>query len=575
MLARCFPVAFLLAALPVRAQFGVANPTFDRDLGGWSRSYAIAEWNSNDSSGNTNSGSVRVSSPGAVYGGIAGLQQCVSVPGGSKEFILSMSLLNPTGQPFTESPYIAVVFHSAPGCHYTTNTQEGKWFGFEQGQADYWTHYTGESAPRIRVKRTAESVNIVLGVPYRLGMHAYFDNIRLYAVDPEMAGRLETEINEKHASHGESLPLAMEADAALEESYLRAQLSLSDYAYQTADTEAAAKPVYGRFFMGPHASLFRQASTGEAIAFDLARERVLRTMRDLYDADLETFIEVTALGPDHASLLRRHSVLLQDGSRLSAAQLSVLDQTLASVQKGNLRSIAVPGFFPSAPAGIPADRFFSGEGWEIAIEDIEPGQHSINPFPAGETPRPIDGFLHTLLYRIARVTDDEVVSIANALADRRDDLLVRAACSSANYLADVGSDGCAMQTAPETFLATMAMAWFADAESALALAIERFDAGRPVPLETFLLLTEVFGAQQAMPGPGIGTSDASVLLTLYRVTADGHLESRNVRSESNGAGRITMLVTGRTVYRFTYDQSGALTGVQSSPALSKRRAARS
>lgn len=360
-------------------------------------------------------------------------------------------------------------------------------------------------------------------------------------------------LRDAHVQHPSDLAAALESDVSLQRSFIQAHQTLAATLTLFPEGHAVRQQVFDDL-----TTLIRDfpSTYSKSNAFDQTsaptsawvRERFWRTWRDAVPLNsnvIETMISAGRLDRDHASLLRKHGVILLDNVRLGEAQVNFIDRYLDAIPATlhNLRAISAIDYLGQRPTGVSLD----GLPGAVNVFSLEIGDLTENPFPSDVAPILADTFVSVVAHEINHVVDAHTIGSAGPLDSRRDQLIAAAGGEAMNYLRSMISDGF-FTDAPQEFFASIANQWFTDSRQTLELALGRFAAGRSAPLNQALFFAEVYSRG----------GDSTLF---YHIDLDGTISPEIVPLHRNTAGHIDQLTLGSTVIDFTLDSSGNVVGV--------------
>jgi hypothetical protein len=179
-----FCVLSLLLAFESEGQNLLTNPRFTTSLSGWTTvdSRVVPAWSSLDANSSAASGSALLTQPGLATGGfIRGLGQCVAVTAGTS-YILGARFRAPSGPGGFISGTAFLVWHSTPGCGFTTGVSDESVF-IPNPPADAWIPGTVQvTAPAGAV--SAQFVIAAAASQATSSFQTYFDDLLMAAVSP-------------------------------------------------------------------------------------------------------------------------------------------------------------------------------------------------------------------------------------------------------------------------------------------------------------------------------------------------------------------------------------------------------
>jgi len=245
-------------------------------------------------------------------------------------------------------------------------------------------------------------------------------------------------------------------------------------------------------------------------------------------------------------IFETHGVLVVDNEGLDTRQLqvvySILD--LMPTELHNLHNIAVNHFI----GNIAADEFL-GVWSPTGVYILEPkvGSMKQNSFPSDFLPHYSDLYSLAAVHEFNHMVDSPYNTGNEMIRNRIRTLIEQAGSDSQNYLRSMFEPGF-FQNAPQEFFASISNQYFASSEHALSLGIERFNQGRPEPLNQFLFFADVYSR-----------GGSSTLF--YTLDTDGNLTRTEVPIVRDGNGHIIELHVGAEHYGFELDTDGNVISV--------------
>ena len=382
--------------------------------------------------------------------------------------------------------------------------------------------------------------------------HIFYPNVAPEGVADALAA-----IEAAHVTYGTGLAAALETNATLRVSFLRAHSALSipgrelpvGHPHRTALFDALAG------LASQYPSAYARQVPFNATTVPTAtwvRERLLRTWidaRDLTAAVKQQIADGVQMAGRARDVFLDHGVVLLDNLGLDTAQLDHVHRLLSLLPyaQHRLRAISVRDNLGTPPTAISLDGYGGGVntvGWAI-------GASCGNEFPADVPPGPSDCFSVVLAHELAHATDANYLSQSLALQTRKTALITAAGTEQQNYLRSMLDAGFFVQN-PQEFFASIANQWFTDSRKTLELGRVRFDAGRHEPINQVLLTAEVYS------GGGNATA-------FFTTDLAGQITRTQVPLHRNAQGRIDTVALDNWCYRFTLDNDGDVTAHQLTP----------
>jgi len=266
----------------------------------------------------------------------------------------------------------------------------------------------------------------------------------------------------------------------------------------------------------------------------------------LTDTILYTEIaDILELGGIKRDIFQDYGVLLIDNNGLDTHQLEVIKSILESVpsELHNLCSITVNSFLGND--GDEKLRLTRKVGVNIFGNKV--GTRVLNMFP-NEVPSHLsDGFSRVAIHELNHRVDGFHIKGNETFEKRKEQLLEQAGVAKMNYLRSDIRDGYFQET-PQEFFAAISNQYFSNSEHTLSLGIERFNQGRPEPLNQFLFFADVYSR-----------GGSSTLF--YTLDTAGNLAKTEVPIVRDGDGHIIELHIGAEHYGFQLDTDGNVVSV--------------
>ncbi|MBI5947190.1 MAG: hypothetical protein HY875_03530 [Chloroflexi bacterium] len=173
-------ISFGLAAEPPPPSNYVPNGSFDHNVGGWTTSGALVDWDSGDATGNPASGSARGRNANAyTYDNHGYIERCIPAPPGGATYDFRGTIRVPPGQSEFIGAYLWLLMYAGPNCSGDElGNQSTQWVS-----ASTWT----VAATPVTVPPGAGSVKVVLAVARKgvpagapiVPVVAFFDDVSL------------------------------------------------------------------------------------------------------------------------------------------------------------------------------------------------------------------------------------------------------------------------------------------------------------------------------------------------------------------------------------------------------------
>ena len=245
-------------------------------------------------------------------------------------------------------------------------------------------------------------------------------------------------------------------------------------------------------------------------------------------------------------IFETHGVLIVDNEGLDTRQLQVVYSILDAMpsELHNLHNIAVNHFI----GNIATDEFL-GVWSPTGVYILEPkvGSMEQNSFPSDILPHYSDVYSLVAVHEFNHMVDSPYNTGNEMIRNRIRTLIEQAGSDSQNYLRSMFEPGF-FQDAPQEFFASISNQYFASSEHTLSLGIERFNQGRPEPLNQFLFFADVYS---------LGGS----CTLFYTLDTDGNLTRKEIPIVRDDNGHIIELHVESEHYSFQLDADGNVVSV--------------
>jgi hypothetical protein len=263
---------------------------------------------------------------------------------------------------------------------------------------------------------------------------------------------------------------------------------------------------------------------------------------------IKEIADVLGLSGKYRDIWIDHQIMILDNGLSSEKQLNFIYKYISLIPRElhNLRFISIRDFLGPLPNDVLAIGFpffaFSRLTNQLGTVNVfgnDVGSIRENEFPDDVEPYETDAFSIIVVHEVNHVIDAYYISRNATLSERKNVLIKRAGYSHMNYLRSMFPDSFFIQY-PQEFFASIANQWFANTSHMLKLALVRFDKGCKEPINQFLFFADVYSRG----------GKATLFCT---IDVEGNMEKRDVTVLRDGQGKVTGLVDGKIVYRFTLD----------------------
>jgi parallel beta-helix repeat protein len=376
--------------------------------------------------------------------------------------------------------------------------------------------------------------------------HVFYPDIEL----PNLYEAFDS-IRQTTDAHLHDLPQALEIDPSLRREYVQAHMTISIPAefpiahpqrqevYDFCKEIATSCPDY----------YTKPPSFDPGLYPTMAniRERFFRTWIDSVELNASAKSEIATLGIFYGKYLdiwNQFGVYLMDNTKLDSAPQQFIFDILSLIPSDlhDLRVISVKDFLGTPPEQLNLD----GPSAAVNIFGIRIGEYSENSFPDDVAPGFVDIFSIVVAHEVNHIVDAFTIANDVALTQRKGDLIAAAGDDHMNYLRSMLPDGFFTES-PQEFFASIANEWFTDSAKTIELGLARFDGGYRHPLNQALFFAEVY-------------SRGSDVTYFYNTDTEGHISRTEVLLTRDSQNRIVALRHQGTIYKFTLDASGDVTG---------------
>lgn len=404
--------------------------------------------------------------------------------------------------------------------------------------------------------------------PLTMPLRDYLQYPLLYWFDGALHGRLQhavgaalrAAIERTLATHGAALEQAFAADTMRRHSMVAMHLLLGQMV-RAPDARDNVPSVVHRFYASLVAAYPQLFSA--AVTVDRGAQPGTGTVRrhvqvNLVQAGARAGVPVAELRAQlrlegsRATILATRGIAVLDNNGLDPARLGLVQDYLAALPPRihNLTAVTTNDQF-----GLPwwwLDEPTTQRSGTVANFDGNPSIGALyNPFPRDIAPRDVPFFMLRLILETHWSVHAVAFAPGTALQRRRDAVIQASGADSLNWLRSEAPPGF-MAAAPERLLLFGAELWFTSSVHTLRLGRQRFDAGRPRPLNQALLLAELYSSREAT--------------YTYEMDRQGRITRTVAPVQRDANGHISALVAGDSIYTFVRDAAGNVLSYTLRPA---------
>ncbi|MCB9342009.1 MAG: hypothetical protein H6577_28100 [Lewinellaceae bacterium] len=356
--------------------------------------------------------------------------------------------------------------------------------------------------------------------------------------------------NEYSANIGTTL----QTNTAVRISYVNAHLYMKAIANKSPLGNALRDSMYNYYtgLANTYPTIFKKGTVYNSNTesyMGWVRERVQRSIRDALPlttarkAEIATTLNLTGR---YLDVWDQASVLLADNSKLDSPQKEYLYELYMYTPTAlfDIGSMSFADYIGDQPPGVSS--ILSGTNYSINSFSDPIGTYPENQFP-NDVPDGIAAiFCSASAHEVNHIVDAFYLQNSTVLNTRRLTLLAQAGTPSLNYLRSMLPDGF-FANAPQEFIASISNQWYTDSKKTFDLGIIRFDAARPEPLNQALFFAEIYS---------LG-GDTTLFFTN---DLNGNFSRSFIPVGRDANGHINSLCVGDTLYTFTLDANGNVTG---------------